>query len=83
MRHGMNGLALPVQEGLQRDPHAGDPMFRGRRSDSLKVLWHNGLVRIPSNQLRPRCDGPAPASWRLIAICSQDADMASADPLLV
>jgi transposase len=24
MRRGMNGLALQVQEGLQRDPHGGD-----------------------------------------------------------
>ena len=24
MRRGMNGLALQVQEALQRDPHAGD-----------------------------------------------------------
>jgi transposase len=32
MRRGMNGLALQVQEGLHRDPHAGDLfVFRGRR----------------------------------------------------
>ena len=32
MRRGMNGLALLVQEGLKRDPHAGDLyIFRGRR----------------------------------------------------
>jgi transposase len=24
MRRGMNGLALQVQQALQRDPHAGD-----------------------------------------------------------
>jgi transposase len=30
MRRGMNGLALQVQEGLKRDPHAGDLfVFRG------------------------------------------------------
>ncbi len=34
MRRGMNGLALQVQEALQRDPHAGDLyVFRGRRGD--------------------------------------------------
>ena len=44
MRRGMNGLALQVQQGLHRDPHAGDLyVFRGRRGDLLKVLWHDGL----------------------------------------
>ena len=44
MRRGMNGLALQVQEALQRDPHAGDLfVFRGARGDLIKVLWHDGL----------------------------------------
>ncbi len=44
MRRGMNGLALQVQEALGRDPHAGDLyVFRGRRGDLVKVLWHDGL----------------------------------------
>jgi len=44
MRRGMNGLALQVQQGLKRDPHAGDLfVFRGRRGDLIKVLWHDGL----------------------------------------
>ena len=44
MRRGMNGLALQVQEALQRDPHAGDLyVFRGRRGDLVKILWHDGL----------------------------------------
>ena len=44
MRRGMNGLALQVQEGLKRDPHAGDLLvFRGRRGDLIKILWHDGL----------------------------------------
>ena len=38
-RRGMNGLALQVQEALQRDPHAGDLyVFRGRRGDLVKIL---------------------------------------------
>ena len=42
MRRGMNGLALQVQQALQRDPHAGDIyVFRGRRGDLLKILWHS------------------------------------------
>lgn len=44
MRRGMNGLSLQVQQALQRDPHAGDVyVFRGRRGDLLKILWHDGL----------------------------------------
>jgi len=44
MRRGMNGLALQVQEGLGHDPHAGDLfVFRGKRGDMLKIIWHDGL----------------------------------------
>lgn len=44
MRRGMNGLTLQVQQGLGRDPHAGDLfVFRGRRGDLIKVLWHDGI----------------------------------------
>jgi transposase len=44
MRRGMNSLALQVQVGLGRDPHVGDLfVFRGRRGDLIKVLWHDGL----------------------------------------
>jgi len=42
MRRGMNGLSLQVQEAFGRDPHAGDLyVFRGRRGDLIKVLWHD------------------------------------------
>lgn len=41
MRRGMQGLALQVQENLKRDPYVGDLyIFRGRRSDLAKILWH-------------------------------------------
>ena len=44
MRRGMNGLSLQVQEMLQRDPFAGDLfVFRGKRGDMIKILWHDGL----------------------------------------
>ena len=44
MRRGMNGLTLQVQEALGRDPYAGDLfVFRGRRGNLIKVLWHDGL----------------------------------------
>jgi transposase len=44
MRCGMNSLALKVQQGLGRDPHAGDfYVFRGRSGSLLKCLWHDGV----------------------------------------
>src|SRR5712671_6463035 len=44
MRRGMQSLALTVQESLKRDPHAGDLyIFRGRRGDLVKILWHDGI----------------------------------------
>jgi transposase len=43
MRKGMQGLALLVQEGLKRDPHAGDVfVFRGRGGSLIKALWRDG-----------------------------------------
>ncbi|HME84352.1 MAG TPA: IS66 family insertion sequence element accessory protein TnpB [Roseiarcus sp.] len=43
MRKGFNGLALLVQETLKRNPHDGNLfVFRGRRGDLLKVIWHDG-----------------------------------------
>lgn len=43
MRKGWNGLALQVQEVLKRDPHGGHLfIFRGRRSDAVKVIRHDG-----------------------------------------
>jgi len=64
MRRGMIGLALQVQEGLKRDPHAGDLfVFRGRRGDLIKVLWHDGLgMSLYAKRLeRGRFIWPSPA----------------------
>jgi transposase len=44
MRKGMQGLSLLVQEGLCRDPFAGDVfVFRGRSGSLIKALWHDGI----------------------------------------
>src|SRR5258708_35452516 len=44
MRRGMNSLALQIQQALQRDPHGGDLyVFRGKRGDLIKILWHDGI----------------------------------------
>ena len=44
MRRGMQGLAFRFRSSLKRDPHGGDLyVFRGRRGDLAKILWHDGL----------------------------------------
>ena len=43
MRKGFASLAVLVQETLRQDPHAGHLfVFRGRRGDLLKIIWHDG-----------------------------------------
>ncbi len=43
MRKGFSSLGLIVQETLKRDPHGGHLfVFRGRRGDLIKVIWHDG-----------------------------------------
>ena len=69
MRRGMNGLSLQVQEAFGRDPHAGDLyVFRGRRGDLIKVLWHDGLgLSLYAKRLergRFVWPSPQPASFR-------------------
>lgn len=64
MRRGMNGLALQVQQALGRDPHAGDLyVFRGKRGDLIKMLWHDGLsMSLYAKRLeRGRFVWPSPA----------------------
>lgn len=44
MRKGMQGLALLVQQHLERNPHCGDLyVFRGRAAGLIKVIWHDGI----------------------------------------
>lgn len=64
MRRGMNSLALQVQEGLKRDPHAGDLyVFRGKRGHLIKILWHDGIgMSLYAKRLeRGRFVWPSPA----------------------
>lgn len=43
MRRGFDGLASIVQNTLDLDPFSGHVfVFRGRRSDRIKVLWWSG-----------------------------------------
>jgi transposase len=42
MRRGIDGLAALVQTVLSADPFSGQLfIFRGRRSDRVKILWHD------------------------------------------
>lgn len=44
MRRGMNTLALTVQQGLGRDPYAGEIFcFRGRKGGLVNLLWRDGV----------------------------------------
>jgi len=43
MRCGFNGLAAKVQAALAENPFSGHVfVFRGRRGDTIKVLWWSG-----------------------------------------
>ena len=78
MRRGMNGLALQVQEALGRDPLAGDLyVFRGKRGDLLKILWHDGLgMSLYAKRLeRGRFLWPAPADGAVSISSAQLAYM--------
>ena len=64
MRKGFDGLALLVQETLRRDPHCGHLfVFRGRRGDLIKVLWHDtqGFCLFAKRLERGRFLWPSPA----------------------
>ncbi len=78
MRRGMNGLALQVQEALGRDPYAGDFfVFRGRRGDLVKILWHVGLgMSLYAKRLeKGRFLWPAPADGVVAISAAQLAYM--------
>lgn len=78
MRRGMNGLSLQVQETLGRDPFAGDLfVFRGRRGDMIKVLWHDGLgLSLYAKRLeRGRFIWPTASSGAVVISAAQLAYM--------
>lgn len=78
MRRGMNGLALQVQQALGRDPYAGDLyVFRGRRGDLVKIVWHDGLgMSLYAKRLeKGRFIWPSPADGSVAILGSQLAYM--------
>jgi transposase len=43
MRKGFDGLTLLLQEKLKHDPNGGQLfVFRGKRGDLIKLIWHDG-----------------------------------------
>ena len=43
MRRGFQGLSAQVQTVLQQQPFSGHVfVFRGRRGDTIKLLWYDG-----------------------------------------
>ena len=78
MRRGMNGLALQVQQALKRDPHAGDLfVFRGRRGNLVKVLWHDtlGMSLYAKRLERGKFIWPSPADSVVVITPAQLAYM--------
>ena len=78
MRRGMNSLAIQVQEGLGRDPHAGDLyVFRGKRGHLIKILWHDGIgMSLYAKRLeRGRFIWPSPGDGRVAITLAQLAYM--------
>jgi transposase len=64
MRRGINRLSLQVQEVLQHDPFSGHVfVFRGRRADLIKLLWHDtqGFCLFMKRLDRGRFIWPSPA----------------------
>jgi transposase len=64
MRRGINRLSLQVQEVLQHDPFSGHVfVFRGRRADLIKLLWHDtqGFCLFVKRLDRGRFIWPSPA----------------------
>ena len=74
MRKGMSSLAMQIQQGFGRNPHAGDLyVFRGRRGDLLKILWHDGIgMSLYAKRLdRGRFIWPSPADGAIVITPAQ------------
>jgi transposase len=74
MRKGFDGLALMVQETLKRDPHGGHLfVFRGRRGDLIKCLWHDGqgMCLFAKKLERGRFLWPSTADWTVTISTAQ------------
>ena len=78
MRKGWASLALQVQEVLGHDPHSGNLfIFRGRRSDLIKVIWHDGqgMCLFAKRLERGRFIWPSPADGVVAISAGQMGDL--------
>src|SRR6266542_229560 len=78
MRKGWASLALQVQEVLGQDPHSGNLyIFRGRRSDLIKVIWHDGqgMCLFAKRLERGRFIWPSPADGVVAISAGQMGDL--------
>ena len=74
MRKGFDGLAMLVQETLKRDPHGGQLfVFRGKRGDLIKLIWHDGqgMCLCAKRVERGRFIWPAPVGEALTNSAAQ------------
>jgi len=68
MRKGYPGLSLLVQEVLRQDPSGGHLfVFRGRRGDLVKIIWHDGqgACLFTKRLERGRFVWPSPADGKI------------------
>ena len=68
MRKGFNGLSVLAERVLAEDPFSGHLfVFRGRRGDLIKVLWHDGVgLSLYAKRLeRGRFIWPSPADGKV------------------
>ena len=68
MRKGYPGLSLLVQEVLCDDPSGGQLfVFRGRRGDLMKIIWHDGqgACLFTKRLERGRFVWPSPADGKI------------------
>ena len=75
---------MQVQESLKRDPHAGDLyIFRGRRGDLAKILWHDGIgLSLYAKRLdRGKFIWPSASGWRGVDLGGADGVHARRDRL--
>ncbi len=76
MRKVTNGLALLMQEGLGRDPLAGDVfVFRDRAGSLIKALWHDN--DDGETRRGPQAPGQQNAATDSRTICSRATIMHS------
>jgi transposase len=74
MRKGFDGLAMLVQEKLQRDPFGGQIfVFRGKRGYLLKALWWDGqgLCLFAKRLEKGRFVWPSPADGSVVLTTAQ------------